>query len=1683
MAASRPPLLSNPCTSLVVMLLGTLLAGGPALAQSSIPGQFAVSPVGAATYAIPIQVPPGVAGMEPKIALALNSRGGNGPLGVGWSLSGLSAISRCPRTTPQDGVKGAVGYDSNDRFCLDGRRLILVAGTEGADGAEYRTEVDTFSKVAVVGSASGGGPASFVVKTRSGLTLEYGNTSDSAVEVAGVLAHVVRVWAVNRISDAYGNTQTVSYSQPNSGEFYPDHIDYTSNGITGLASTNSVVFAYGARTDTLSGYQDGQTFQTTKRLTSITTKADGAAVSIYTPTYEYGVGGRSRIKSISLCTSAGVCAPQTHFSFKDSGVSTFDVVDALKQTDLLGTGPRWQALDLNGDGRTDLVRHPNATGNYAVWISQVDGRFASEQRSTTIDPDFTLGSWKVIDVDGDANADLIHFKDASGNYSIWRSLGDGTFDITNVQAGATDRSLTTGTWLVADVDGDGLADLLHMIGAEARVWKSNGNGTFTISKFTPTGDISPASGEWEVMDLNADGLADLFHRGPTTSKYGWLSNGDGTFTVFPVASYVEDPNNAGIWRQIDMNGDGLVDLVHLGCSGHSACVWLMTGNAYSQKVLTFDTTTDPTDTATGVWQVLDTNGDGLPDLVHAFGQGGLGEYYIWESDGKGGFGSIVSSSLSNDSCSSSCTLTKAGDFQGNGMPGFVRFDTDRYLRSIWLLGSGSLNIPSAIYNGVGGRTAWSLYTLPQILGTNYFKEVPNDAVAATIVPAVPVVLTVEVNPGWPHSDSYVGLDRTTYYAYGSARLERNGRGFVGFEWISSRDVQTGLVERTYFRQDFPYTGLVARHGRGSGGNLDRWGNLGIVTNTLGCVHTHPATLASCTVAPGKHYFPYVSQAVEQRADLDGSKLPGSKVVNSSIDSHGNVRSVATSILNPDGTATEYSKLVTNTFYNDPSKWVLGLLVKSVVSSTSPTIPAVVIPGSGNLPPAPPPVVPTLSNVAFGSVSIGGSSVATSTLANTGETALSLTVPNAASVSGADFSFVSTTCTSSLAKGATCTISVKFQPSVRGTRSGTLSVAVKDGTLTATLSGTGLGSQIAVTANAASSMSAVFGAAPATGVVTFSNTGNQSAVLSMAGLTAPYSVSPASCTAAASSSCSVTVSMSTSGNFGAQGNQNLTAMGGTNGAVSAGVSGTITGGSISVLTNNAGALSAASGAAPATGTVVFKNAGTQAATLNMSGLSSPYSVAPVSCAVAANGGTCSVTVSMATSGPVGPQGVQSLKALGGDVGAAIASVSGTVLGSAIAVTTNNASALVATKGGANAIGTVVFTNSGNQAAALSMSGLTAPYSVSPASCNAAAGGTCTVTVTMSSAGSIGGQGVQTLKATGGTNGVVSAPVSGTINGSSISVTANTATALSANKGGSPVAGSVTFANGGNQAAPLVMSGLSGAYSVAPTSCNVAAGASCSVTVTMATSGNVGSQGSQSLTATGGTTGTATASVAGTLHGSVATLTNAAAQTFATVNKGATPPQASWAFKNSGDLSMSLAVSTLNSPFSVLSNSCANVSAGATCSIVVAESTGTAGTYSQSGIVLSGPSQGSRSDLALSGKVNALAVMSATPNDLAFGTVRPDSFAQLTTTIKNTSTFAVSGLSRLIAYTFGSDQNGTYSSLSTCGPTLAAGATCTVTVTYSSDCTSGLRRGTMTLFGSNAEDLEVTLHATTGIGGCK
>ncbi len=130
----------------ILLALTAFLAGftvpAPGAEIGSIQGKFSVSPAGAAGYNVPIPTPGATHGLAPHVGLVYSSRAGNGLVGIGWQLAGISLIARCPPITAREGAPEALSFGSTDRFCLDGQTLLVKTGDYGTDGSTYVGEQD-----------------------------------------------------------------------------------------------------------------------------------------------------------------------------------------------------------------------------------------------------------------------------------------------------------------------------------------------------------------------------------------------------------------------------------------------------------------------------------------------------------------------------------------------------------------------------------------------------------------------------------------------------------------------------------------------------------------------------------------------------------------------------------------------------------------------------------------------------------------------------------------------------------------------------------------------------------------------------------------------------------------------------------------------------------------------------------------------------------------------------------------------------------------------------------------------------------------------------------------------------------------------------------------------------------------------------------------------------------------------------------------------------------------------------------------------------------------------------------------------------------------------------------------------------------------------------------------------------
>lgn len=56
-------------------------------------GTVDISAMGGLLYSIPLELPSGINGMQPSLSITYNSQAGNGLMGWGWNLDGLSSFS------------------------------------------------------------------------------------------------------------------------------------------------------------------------------------------------------------------------------------------------------------------------------------------------------------------------------------------------------------------------------------------------------------------------------------------------------------------------------------------------------------------------------------------------------------------------------------------------------------------------------------------------------------------------------------------------------------------------------------------------------------------------------------------------------------------------------------------------------------------------------------------------------------------------------------------------------------------------------------------------------------------------------------------------------------------------------------------------------------------------------------------------------------------------------------------------------------------------------------------------------------------------------------------------------------------------------------------------------------------------------------------------------------------------------------------------------------------------------------------------------------------------------------------------------------------------------------------------------------------------------------------------------
>ncbi|MEV0614406.1 S8 family serine peptidase [Nonomuraea sp. NPDC050404] len=259
--------------------------------------------------------------------------------------------------------------------------------------------------------------------------------------------------------------------------------------------------------------------------------------------------------------------------------------------------PRFLA-DLIGDRRADVV----GFGDGGVWVSRNNGNGTFQAPQLVVNNfGYDAGGWRVerhprflADLTGDRRADIIGF----GYAGAWVALNKGNGTFQGLKLAVNNFGYDAGGWRVerhprflADVTGDGRADIVGFGDGGVWVSRNNGNGTFQAPQLV-VNNFGYDAGGWRVerhprflADLTGDKRADIVGFGDG-GVWVSLNNGNGTFQA-PQLVVGNFGYEAGGWRVerhprflADLTGDGRADIIGFGYAG--AWVALNNGNGTFQ---------------------------------------------------------------------------------------------------------------------------------------------------------------------------------------------------------------------------------------------------------------------------------------------------------------------------------------------------------------------------------------------------------------------------------------------------------------------------------------------------------------------------------------------------------------------------------------------------------------------------------------------------------------------------------------------------------------------------------------------------------------------------------------------------------------------------------------------------------------------------------------------------------------------------------------------------------------------------------------------------------------------------------------------------------------------------------------------------------------------------------------------
>jgi hypothetical protein len=259
---------------------------------------------------------------------------------------------------------------------------------------------------------------------------------------------------------------------------------------------------------------------------------------------------------------------------------------SVPRMDVVGYGQGAGVADFDGDGDLDIFLSQDA-GPCALYVNVGSMQFLENGALAGVQVSAAEAHAKGVaafDYDRDGDTDLFVGTCGEGNH-LFRNRGDATFEEVTAAAGMAGGADFTLSAHPADFDGDGWTDLYEVncvptdyaqpmanvaTPAPNRLWRNNGDGTFTdVAPLLGVDDpLAAWAAQW--IDLDGDGDQDLllpndnyFYRALETRDRAYLNGGAAAGFLFEErgAEWGLDESHAGMGVGAgDLDGDGLLDL-------------------------------------------------------------------------------------------------------------------------------------------------------------------------------------------------------------------------------------------------------------------------------------------------------------------------------------------------------------------------------------------------------------------------------------------------------------------------------------------------------------------------------------------------------------------------------------------------------------------------------------------------------------------------------------------------------------------------------------------------------------------------------------------------------------------------------------------------------------------------------------------------------------------------------------------------------------------------------------------------------------------------------------------------------------------------------------------------------------------------------------------------------------------